>query len=126
MVVAKLHAWDKSLSLNLGCFSPDGRFVACAADANILVRDITNYGPRLVGHLVGNSSAILFLAFSSSLISGGFDRSMKFRKSSSFSMDPTTSNQMAAHGFFPGIRPIKLFVEEGVIVSSDSDGVVKI
>ena len=125
-VVVKLDAPDKSLSLRLGCFSPDGRLVACATGATIWVWDITVPEGRLVGHLVGHSTPLSFLAFPSSLISGSSDGSIKFWKSSSFSMDLTTSDQTAAPGPFPEIRSIKLFAEEGMVVTSDEDGVVKI
>ena len=125
-VVVKLGAPDKSSSFNVCCFSPDGRLVACAAGATIWVWDITISEGRLVGHLVGHSGPITCLAFSSFLISGGYDRSIKFWKSSSFSMDPTTSNQTATRGSFPEIRSIKPFAEEGMVVTSDADGVVKI
>ena len=125
-VVVKLDAPDKSESFYLGCFSPDGRFVACVADQTIWVWDITISGARLVGHLIGHSSRIKLLAFSSSLISGGFDQTIKFWKSSSFSMDLTTSDRMAARGSLPEIRSIKLFTEEGMVVTSAEDGVVKI
>ena len=125
-VVVKLRAPENSSSFGLCCFSPDGRFVACAAFSTIWVWDITISGGRLVGHLVGHSGLIKFLAFPSSLISGGLDQSIKFWKSSGFSMDPTTSNQMTARGPFPAIRSIKLFAEEEMVVTSDADGVVKI
>ena len=125
-VVVRLDAPDKYSSFNLGCFSPDGRFVACAAGTTIWVWDITISGARLVGHLVGHSGAILLLAFSSSIISGGLDQSMKFWKSSSFPMDSTTSDWMVARGNPTEIRSINLFVEEGMVVTSDRGGVVKI
>ena len=125
-VVVRLDAPDEFSSLNRGCFSPDGRLVACAADTTIWVWDITLSGPRLVGHLVGHSNYIEFLAFSSSLISRGFDLTTKFWKSSSFPMDLTTSVQMAARGPFPKIKSINMFAEEGMVVTSDEDGVVKI
>ena len=126
VVVVKLNAPGESLYLHRCCFSPDGRFVACVTHTTIWVWDITISGARLVGHLVGHSNDIHSLAFSSSIISAGFDQSMKFWRSSSFSMDPTTSNQMAAHGSFPEIQSINLFAEEGIVVTSDRDGVVKI
>ena len=131
-VVVRLDAPDGSWPLNLCCFSPDGRFVACAANATIFVWDITIPGARLVGHLVEHPNSIKFLAFlsSESLISGDFDGSVKFWKSSSFSMDLKTSDQMvdqmAAHDLFQDILSIKLFAEEGMVVTSGEDGVVKI
>ena len=126
VVVVKLHAPPGSWYFHLGCFSPDGRLVACAAGATIWVWDITISGSRLIGHLVGHSDAIVFLAFPSYIISGGLDQSMKFWKSSSFPMDSTTFDQMVAHAYSPVIRSINLFAEEGMLVTSDSDGVVKI
>ena len=124
--VVELDAPEKSPSFHLGCFSPDGRFVACAADTTIWVWDITISGACLVGHLVGHSDSISFLTFSSSIISGGFDQTVKFWKSSSFSMDMATSDQTVARGSFLKIQSIKLFAEEGMVVTSDRDGVVKI
>ena len=59
------------------CFSPDGRFVACAAGIAIHVWDITISEPRLVGH-VEHSDSITFIAFSPFLISGSTNRSVKF------------------------------------------------
>ena len=120
-LAATINPW--SFHFNLCCFSSDGRFIACINGATIWVWDITISEGRLVGHLVGHSSPIRFLAFSSSLISGGSDKSIKFWKSSSFSTD---SNQMPARGYFSGFRSIKLFAEEGIVVTSDEDGEVKI
>ena len=124
-VVVQLAAPETSPSFhfNRGCISPDRRFFACATDTTIWVWDITISGGHLVGHLVGHSDHIKFLAFSSSLISGGRDKSIKFWKSSSFSTD---SNQMPAHGYFSGFQSIKLFAEEGIVVTSGKDGKVKI
>ena len=125
-VLAKLDVSGESLFFTLGCFSPDGRFLACACDTTIFVWDITISGARLVRHLVGHSQLIKFLAFPSSLISGSYDQSMKFWESGSFSMDPTTSDQMAAPVHPHTIRSIKLFAEEGMVITTYRDGVVKI
>ena len=125
-VVVKIDVPDESLSFTLSCFSPDGRFLACACNKAIFVWDITISGARLVRHLVGHSDFISFLAFSSSLISGSYDQSMKFWESGSFSMDLTTSDQMAAPVRPHTIQSIKLFAEEGMVVTWYRGGVVKI
>ena len=125
-VVVKLGAPGEYSSSHLGCFSPDGRFVACAADTTIWVWDITISGARLVGHLVGHSGLIKFLAFSPSLISGSLDQSIKFWKSSSCPIDPTTFNRTVAHGPSTSIQSINMFAEEGIVVTSDQNGVVTI
>ena len=109
-------------ALNRCCFSPDGRFVVCAADTIILVWDITIPGARLVGHFVGHTNSISFLSFSSSLISGSYDQSVKFWQTSSFLADSKTTDQMVAP--LP-IRSLKPFVEDGIVVTNHSDGVVK-
>ena len=125
-VLVKLDAPGESEPFKLGCFSPDGRFVACAADTTIGVWDITTSEVRLVRHLVGHSDRIQFLAFSSSLISGGFDRSIKFWQSSSFSMNPTPFDPMDARASSREILSIELFAEEGMVVTSYWNGEVKI
>ena len=114
---------DMSDHLTQCCFSPDGRFVVCAAIATILVWDITIPGARLVGRLVGHTDLIRFLAFSSSsLISGSDDRTVKFWQTSSFLAGSTTTDQTDAQ--IP-IRSVRLFAEDGIVVTSHSDGVVK-
>ena len=98
VLVVKIDAPDHpGGNLNRCCFSPDGRFVVCAADTVILVWDITIPGARLVGHLVGHTDTIYLLAFSSSsLISGSYDQTVKFWQNSSFLADLTTSDQVTA------------------------------
>jgi len=59
-------------------FSPNGRFVACAAADEIHVWDITSVEPHLIGNFVGHTEDIISIIFSSSLISGSKDRSVKF------------------------------------------------
>ena len=121
-VIAKLNAPDRT-SLYRCCFSPDGRFVACAADTIIYVWDITSE-PRLVGRLVGHTDTITFLTFSSSLISGSRDQSIKFWQSSNFLSDSTTAGGTAAlHGSTP-IASVNLFPGDGTVVTSDDSGVV--
>ena len=122
-VVVKLDAQDTT-SLHRCRFSPDGRFVACAAKTTIWVWDITIPGGRLVGRLLGHTDDITFLAFSSSLISGSRDRSLKFWQCSSFVTDSATTDQMATlHGSTP-IVSVNLFAEDNTVVTSDESGVV--
>ena len=123
-VVVKLNAPDQT-PLAGCCFSPDGRFLACAAGPTICVWDITISGGRLVGRLVGHSSSVSFIAFSPSLISGSWDKSVKFWQSSSFQADPmTTDHTTGLHGPTP-IASVNLFANDGTAVTSDSSGVVK-
>ena len=114
-------------SLSQCRFSSDGKFVACGGNATIYVWDITIPGARLVGSLVGHSKPITFLAFSSSLVSGSSDQSVKFWQSSSFLAESTTIGHAAApslRGSTP-IRSVNLFAEHNTVVTSDESGVVK-
>ena len=122
----ELHRFDGK-SLSRCCFSPDGRFVVCGGETTIYVWDITTGTARLVETLVGHSKPITFLAFSSSLISGSLDRSVKFWRPSSFLAESTTIDRAATlrpYGSTP-IQSFNFFAEESTIVTSDSLGAVK-
>ena len=122
-MVARLDAPD-GMSLYRCCFSPDRKFVACAADTTIWVWDITIPGAPLVGRLAGHTDTITFLTFSSSLISGSRDQSVKFWQSSGFLPDSTMAGHTAAlHGSTP-IVSANLFAKDGTVVTSDESGVV--
>ena len=119
VLVVKINASD---DLNRCCFSPDGRFVVCAADDAILVWDTTIPAARLVGHFVGHTNSISFLAFSSSsLISGSDDQTVKFWQTSSLLVNSTTTKQTDTP---EPIKSLKLFTKDGIVVTSHSDGVV--
>ena len=122
-VVAELEAPDQT-PLYRCCFSPDGRFVACAADTRICVWDITISGPHLVGCLIGHSDAITSLAFTPSLVSGSWDQSVKFWPTGNILADPTTNYTAALHSSAQ-IVSINLFAEDRIVVTSDEDGVVE-
>ena len=114
---------DTSDYLDRCCFSPDGRFVVCAAKRTILVWDIIIAGTRLVGHFVGHTNSISFLVFSSpSLISGSPDRTVKFWQTSSLLADSKTTDQVVKP---VPIQSVKLFAEDGIVVTNHWDGAVK-
>ena len=120
--VVKLRAPQYSY-LDRCCFSPDGKFVACVCgDRNIFVWNISISGAPLVKRLAGHSNRITFLAFSSSLISGSIDRSVKFWPTDSFLADSTTAGPAATS---TSIVSAHLFHEDSAVVTSDSSGVVK-
>ena len=119
--VVKLHV-PEVWSLGQCCFSPDGKFVACAGGCDIYVWNISIPGAPLVKRLVGHSKMVTFLTFSSSLISGSKDGSMKFWPTDSFLADSTATCPAAA---WTSIVSVRLFHEDSVVVTSDSSGVVK-
>ena len=125
-VLVKIDAPTRSLPFRCCCFSPDGRFVACATPDTIYVWDIAGSEARLVGNFVGHSKPIISIAFSSFLISISLDRSVKVWQSSSFLVDSMMTEKTPAQLGSVPIESIRLFAEEGVVATSDSSGAVKI
>lgn len=109
------------------CFSPDGKFIACAAGKTIYIWGITNSGAHLVGNLVGHSSNPMFLAFSSSssLISGSDDKTVKIWQSSGFLLDSAVSEDAFMSLALASIRSVSVFEKDGVVITSDSSGMVR-
>jgi len=109
------------------CFSPDGRTVAGAIKSTIYLWNINGSAPHLIETFVGHTGTIFSLAFSSSsaLISASWDRSVKFWQIGTSPADPVVTN--------PGpialapilIKSVTLQSEDGVAISSDSAGVVR-
>ena len=121
--VTQLHATKRIF--RYGCFSPNGRFVACAADDAIYVWDITGSEPRLVGNFVGHTEDVISIVFSSSLISGSQDRSVKFWQIGTSPTDSIATDDTPTPLAPAAIESISLFAEETTVVTSDSSGVVK-
>jgi WD40 repeat protein len=126
VVKLRVDAPKRCLLLRWCCFSPDDRLVACFAADTIYVWDITHSEGRLVGTLVGHSEPIISIAFSSFLVSASLDRSVKVWHSSNFLTNSTTTYNMPAQLNSTPIESIRLFAEDGVVVTSDSSGVVSI
>ena len=122
-VVVELDSPDGD-HLSQFCISPDGRFVACKADTIIYVWDITTSEPRLVGQ-GEHSDSITFVAFPSSLVSGSYDRTVKFWQTSSFLAGSSTTDCITGPHGSTTLESVNLFAEDGIIVTSDSSGVVK-
>lgn len=124
-LVVKLDAPSKRAVLKYGCFSLDGRFVACAAADTIYVWDIAGPSARLVGNLTGHSKSIISLAFSSSLISLSLDQSVKFWQSSSFLTDSVTVDNTSTQLESASVESVHLFPKDNMAVTTESSGSVK-
>ena len=120
--VVKLRLPERVWRVWRCCFSPDGKFVACGGISDIYVWNISISGAPLVKRLAGHHDLVTFLAFSSSLISGSADGSVKFWPTDSFIADSTTTGPAATS---TSIVSAHLFHEDSVVVTSDSSGVVK-
>ena len=109
------------------CFSPNGRFIAVAADRTIYLWDITGPVPCLIQTLIGHIGFITSLVFSSpySLISASSDRSLKFWQIDALSADPVPPDSKSLSLTSAQISSVSLQARDGLAFSIDSAGVVK-
>jgi len=110
------------------CFSPDGRLVAVTVRHTAYIWDITGSEPHLVETLIGHANFITSLVFSSpsSLISASYDQSVKFWKIGTPSTDPVETDLKSTPLTSTPIKSITLQAKDGIAISSDSDGEVRI
>ena len=132
-VVTEFHVENAGIRANVlnaigyCCFSPDGRLIAFAVHHTAYVLDITNSEPSLIETLIGHTYGIVSLAFLSptSLISGSWDESVKFWQIGVSSISPDVTDLKSIFYTSP-IKSITLQAKDGIAISSDSDGVVRI
>jgi WD40 repeat protein len=110
------------------CFSPNGRLVAVAANATAYVWDITGSDPHLIETFTGHTDDITSLTFSSSssLISASHDKSVKFWQIGTSSIDLVASDPESTQPASASVESVSLQAENGIAISIDLDGVVKI
>jgi WD40 repeat protein len=111
------------------CFSPNGRLVAVAAHATAYVWDITGTDPHLIETFTGHTEDINSLAFSSSsssLISASEDKLVKFWQIGTSSADLVAGDPESTPPASASVESVSLQAENGIAISSDLDGVVKI
>ena len=125
-IVAKFYAAN-SVIRNC-CFSPDGRLIAAAANQTVYVWDTTSSHPHPIKTFVGHTRSITSLEFSSPscLISSSHDNSVRFWKTGTLQTDPTMADTESASLNSAQIMSITLQTQDGIAISSNSDGVVKI
>ena len=125
-IVAKFHVANSKASHC--CFSPDGRLVAVVvATSTIYIWDTTTPDQHPIQTLVGHTSTITSLAFlsPSSLVSSSLDQSVKFWQIGAPPTDPAMANPEFPPLAKAPIKSITLQRKDGIVLSSDSDGVVK-
>ena len=107
------------------CFSPDGKLIAVAVESTVYIWDITSSEPHQIETLVGHTENIASLAFHlpSSLISASQDKSIKFWQVDV--LDPVLVDQKSISLTSATIMHITLQAKDGVIITTDSDGVIK-
>ena len=112
---------------NYCCFSPDGRFIACAAHYTIYLWDITGLNPHLIKTLVGHTDNITSIVFTSSLtlVSASEDCTVKFWEIGVSLANPVTPHTESISLTSAPIRAVSLQAKEGLAFSVDSAGVMK-
>ena len=110
------------------CFSPGGRLIAVSAGSIAYIWDITSSEPHLIETFIGHTDTITSLEFSSpsSLISGSVDGSVKFWKIGAQPKDLVGANPESIPPTPATIMSITLQVKDGIYITSDSDGKVRI
>ena len=108
-------------------FSPDSRFIAVVTGRTAYCWDITGSKPQLVETFIGHTADIASLVFSSptTLISASFDKSVKFWQIMAQSTDPAIVDPKSTLLPSAPIMSITLQANDGIVITSDSDGMVK-
>jgi WD40 repeat protein len=118
---------DSDPDSNYCCFSPNNRLVAVTAGAVAYVWDITGSDPHLIETFIGHTNNIASITFSSSssLISASWDQSVRFWQIVTPSTDLAASNPSSTPPAPTPIKSVSLQAKNGIVISSDLDGVVK-
>ena len=110
------------------CFSPDGKLVAAGVKNTAYIWDITRQDFHLIETFIGHAGFIRSLVFSSpsSLVSTSDDHLVNFWKIGAFSTDNAITNAQATSLSLARVESISLQARDGIAISSDSAGVVKV
>ena len=101
--------------------------MAGSVDQTLYIWDITGSDPCLVEIFIGHTNAITSLVFSSSLVSlSSWDKSIKFWQTGAPQTDPAVADPESKPLTSASIESVSLQATDGIAISSDSDGVVKI
>ena len=104
------------------CFSPDGRLIAVGVFSTVYVWNITSPDPFIVETFINtpkseNIASLRFASLNSLITASGFGL-LRFWQVHTLSTAPDMPNS--------SIQSITLQAKDGIAISSDSDGVVKI
>ena len=125
VITAKFHVTNGDTCCC--CFSPDSRLVAVAASRTTYIWDITSSDPHLVETLIGHTSKITSLEFSSpsTLISASCDQSVKFWQIGALSPDLVGTDPKFTSLTSAQIKLITLQAKDKIATTCDLDGMVK-
>ena len=125
VIVANFHMTNSYF--HSCCFSPNGRLVVVASKHNIYIWNITGSDPQLTETLIGHTSNVVSLTFSSpsTLVSASEDKSLKFWQIGALSTNPVASGQKSTSlAPAPIIKSTALQTKGGIIIPSGLDGTV--
>ena len=110
------------------CISPDSTLVAVGAWTTVYIWDIGGSDPLLIETFIGHTGVVTSLTFSSpsTLISACSNKSVKFWQISGLPTDPVAGDLKSTPSTLVPIQSISLQVENGIAISSDLNGVVKV
>jgi len=107
------------------CFSHNDELIFGGVDSIIYVWNITGSDPHLIETLVVHSRSITSLICPTSLISASHDRTIKFWQIGAPSTDPVATDIISTPPRPSLIVFVKMQARDGVVVTGDSDYVVK-
>jgi len=107
------------------CFSPNGKLVAGGVGSTIHVWSITGSNPCLMETLIGHTAYVYSLVFPASLISASHDHTVKFWQIGTPSLDSVATDMTSTSPEPSPIASVSLSVRDGVVISSNYEGVVK-
>ena len=105
------------------CFSPDGKYIATLADNTIHIWNTTSSDLQPVEVFVHHQK-ITSLIFSPFLVSASLDKFVKFWEIGLSLADLVADSPISTPTSVP-VKSITLQIEDGIAISSHSDGVVK-
>ena len=110
------------------CFSPDGRLIAVSAKRIVHVWNIAGSEPHLIETFIGHTDDIRSIAWSSPslLITTSFDQLVKFWKIRTKPIDLVGTDSNFVSITSVTIMSITLQAKDGIYITSDFDGVVRI
>ena len=124
-IVAKFHV--TGYTIHDCCFSPDSNLIATAAGQTVHVWDTTHSHPHPIKTFAAHTNGISSLTFHSpsSLISSSYVKSVKFWEIGTLQTDQVVADPESTSLTSAQIMSITLQPEDGIAISSDSDGVVR-
>ena len=110
------------------CFSPDGSHIAVGSSKIVCVWNIIHSVPHHIATFAGHAKDITSLVFTSpsSLISASRDKSVKLWQIESLSTDQAANDLKPTQATPSSIEFVSLQAKEGIAISGDSNGVVRI